>query len=110
VAYHFTFDVYYKKIILSFQLSDEFLYLEKFDNGAAWKPRRFNGSFSSLTRSYWLTLGYNVINNFNLKLGIGFRNGSKQPLMVMEKLLSMQMILKDSLLISSNHIPLIILF
>jgi len=79
-SYHFTVDVYYKKFVFDFQLSDEFLYLEKFDNGAAWKPRGFNGSFSSLTRSYWLTLGYNIINNINLKLGIGFRSGSKQPL------------------------------
>ena len=79
-SYHFTVDVYYKKFVLGFQLSDEFLYLEKFDNGAAWKPRGFNGSYSSLTRSYWLTLGYNIINNINLKLGIGFRSGSKQPL------------------------------
>ena len=79
-SYHFTVDVYYKKFVFGFQLSDEFLYLERFDNGAAWKPRGFNGSFSSLTRSYWLTLGYNIINNINLKLGIGFRSGSKQPL------------------------------
>jgi len=79
-SYHFTVNVYYKKFVFGFQLSDEFLYLEKFDNGAAWKPRGFNGSYSSLTRSYWLTLGYNVINNINLKLGIGFRSGSKQPL------------------------------
>ena len=39
-AYHFTIDFYYKKYIVGFQLSDEFLYLEKFDdNGAVWKPR-----------------------------------------------------------------------
>jgi len=79
-AYHFTIDVYFKKFILGFQLSDEFLYLEKFDNGAAWKPRGFNGSYSSLTRAYWFNLGYNIINNINLKLGIGFRSGPKQPL------------------------------
>ena len=44
-AYHFIVDVYYNRLILGFQLSDEFLYLEKFDNGAVWKPRGFNGSY-----------------------------------------------------------------
>jgi hypothetical protein len=80
-AYHFTIDFYYKKFIVGFQLSDEFLYLEKFDNnGAVWKPRGFNGSYSSLTRSYWLTLGYNIISNLNVKLGVGFRSGPKESL------------------------------
>ena len=80
-AYHFTIDFYYKKFIVGFQLSDEFLYLEKFDdNGAVWKPRGFNGSYSSLTRSYWLTLGYNIISKLNVKLGVGYRNGPKESL------------------------------
>ena len=56
-AYHFIADVYYNRLIIGFQLSDEFLYLEKFDNGAAWRPRGFNGSFSSLTRTYWFCIG-----------------------------------------------------
>ena len=81
-AYHFIVDVYYNRLILGFQLSDEFLYLEKFDNGAAWKPRGFNGSYSSLTRAYWFTLGYNIIktSNINIKLGIGFRSGPNESI------------------------------
>ena len=74
-AYHFILDIYFNKFIFGFQLSDEFLYLEKFSNGAVWKPRGFNDSFSSLTRCYWLTLGYNIISNFNIKLGAGYRIG-----------------------------------
>jgi hypothetical protein len=79
-AYHFIVDVYYNRFIIGFQLSDEFLYLEKIDNGAVWKPRGFNGSYSSLTRAYWFTLGYNIINysNINLKLGVGYRSGPKE--------------------------------
>ncbi len=81
-AYHFIVDVYYNRLILGFQLSDEFLYLEKFDNGAVWKPRGFNGSYSSLTRAYWFTLGYNIIktSNINIKLGIGFRSGPNESI------------------------------
>ena len=81
-AYHFIVDVYYNRFILGFQLSDEFLYLEKFDNGAVWKPRGFNGSYSSLTRAYWFTLGYNIIktSNINIKLGIGFRSGPNESI------------------------------
>ena len=79
-AYHFIVDVYYNRFIIGFQLSDEFLYLEKIDNGAVWKPRGFNGSYSSLTRAYWFTLGYNIINysNINVKLGVGYRSGPKE--------------------------------
>ena len=81
-AYHFIVDIYYNRFILGFQLSDEFLYLEKFDNGAVWKPRGFNGSYSSLTRAYWFTLGYNIIktSNINIKLGIGFRSGPNESI------------------------------
>jgi hypothetical protein len=82
-AYHFILDVYYNRLILGFQLSDEFLYLENFDaNGAVWKPRGFNGSYSSLTRAYWFTLGYNIIktSNINIKLGIGFRSGPNESI------------------------------
>ena len=81
-AYHFIVDVYYSRYIIGFQLSDEFLYLEKFDNGAVWKPRGFNGSYSSLTRAYWLNLGYNIINNsnINIKLGVGFRSGPNESI------------------------------
>ena len=79
-AYHFIVDVYYNRFIIGFQLSDEFLYLEKIDNGAVWKPRGFNGSYSSLTRAYWFTLGYNIIDysNINVKLGVGYRSGPKE--------------------------------
>ena len=79
-AYHFIVDVYYNRFIRGFQLSDEFLYLEKIDNGAVWKPRGFNGSYSSLTRAYWFTLGYNIIDysNINVKLGVGYRSGPKE--------------------------------
>lgn len=80
-AYHFTLDVYYNKFLIGFQLSDEFLYIEKFEsNGSLWKPRGFNNSFSSLTRTLWLTLGYNIINNFNIKFGAGLRGGPKGQL------------------------------
>ena len=79
-AYHFIVDVYYNRFIIGFQLSDEFLYLEKIDNGAVWKPRGFNGSYSSLTRAYWVTLGYNILDysNINVKLGVGYRSGPKE--------------------------------
>jgi len=32
-SYHFTVDVYYKKFVFGFQLSDEFLYFAKFSEG-----------------------------------------------------------------------------
>jgi hypothetical protein len=82
-AYHFILDIYYNRLILGFQLSDEFLYLENFDaNGAVWKPRGFNGSYSSLTRAHWFTLGYNIIktSNINIKLGVGFRSGPNESI------------------------------
>ncbi len=79
-AYHLTLDVYYNKFIIGVQLTDEFLYLEKFDDNAVWKPRGFNRSFSSLTRSYWLKLGYNIMYNFNVKLGVGIRRGPQNQL------------------------------
>ena len=49
--------------------------MEKFNKNAVCKPRGFKGSFSSWTRSYWIKIGYNVIENFNLKFGLGIRNG-----------------------------------
>ena len=74
-TYHFAIDIYYSRFLIGFQLSDEFLYLEKFQEGFVWKPRGFNQSYSSLTRSCWFTLGYNMIHNLNIKIGMGFRNG-----------------------------------
>lgn len=79
-AYHFILDVYFNKFIIGLQLSDEFLYLEKFDGGEAWKPRGFNESYGSLTRAYWVSFGYNILKNFNIKLGLGLRRGPESPL------------------------------
>jgi hypothetical protein len=79
-AYHLTLDIYYNKFILGIQFAEEFLYLEKFNQGGVWKPRGFNNSFSSLTRSYWINLGYNVFYNFNFKLGVGHRRGPQRQL------------------------------
>jgi len=88
-AYHFIADFYIKKFLIGFQITDEYFYLKKVnDNGTLWKPRGFNGSYSSLTRSYWLSLGYNVYNNFNLKLSVGFRNGPTKSFLMNEKPIS----------------------
>ena len=86
-AYHFIVDFYIKKFMIGFQMTDEYLYLKKADaNGAIWKPRGFNGSYSSLTRAYWISLGYNVYNNFNLKLSMGFRNGPSNSVLMNDRL------------------------
>jgi len=88
-AYHFIVDFYYKKILIGFQLTDEYLYLKKVDSsGAIWKPRGFNGNFSSLTRAYWVSLGYNVYKDLNLKLSVGFRNGPTNSILMNNKLAS----------------------
>jgi len=82
-AYHLIADLYINKLLVGFQLTDEYLYLEKIDsNGAVWKPRGFNNSYSSLTRAYWVSLGYNVYDNFNLKLSVGFRNGPAKSILL----------------------------
>ena len=82
-AYHFIADVYIGDLLIGFQLTDEYLYLEKTDsNGGVWKPRGFNNSYSSLTRSYWVSLGYNVYDNFNLKASLGFRNGPSESILL----------------------------
>ena len=82
-AYHFIADIYISKLLLGFQLTDEYLYLEKTDsNGGVWKPRGFNNNYSSLTRSYWFSAGYNVYDNFNLKLSVGFRNGPAESILL----------------------------
>ena len=77
-AYYFSFDFYFSKFIFGAQLAEEFLYLQKIESAGVWKPRGFNGSYSSLTRSYWLTLGYTFFNNFYFKLGAGFRKGPQK--------------------------------
>jgi len=79
-AYHLILDIYYDRFIFGVQLSDEFLFLEKFENNAVWKPRGFNKSYASLTRTYWLTVGYNVLLNLNIKGGVGYRRGPLKPL------------------------------
>lgn len=85
-AYHFVVDFYIKKFIIGFQMTDEYLYLQTIDDvGAVWKPRGFNGSYSSLTRAYWISLGYNVFDNFNLKISIGFRNGPSESVLMKNK-------------------------
>ena len=82
-AYHFIADIYIGDLLIGFQLTDEYLYLEKTDsNGGVWKPRGFNNSYSSLTRSYWVSLGYNVYDNFNLKASLGFRNGPSESILL----------------------------
>ena len=48
--------------------------MEKFNKNTKWKPKGFNGSFSSLIISYWIKIGYNVIENFNLKFALGTLN------------------------------------
>ena len=85
-AYHFIADVYISKLLIGFQLTDEYLFLEKTDsNGGVWKPRGFNNSYSSLTRSYWISLGYNIYDNFNLKLSVGLRSGPTKSLFLNNK-------------------------
>ena len=41
-----------------------------------------NNNYSSLTRSYWVSAGYNVYENFNLKLSVGFRNGPAESILL----------------------------
>jgi len=85
-AYHYIVDFYIKNFLIGFQLTDEYFYIENIEpSGAVWKPRGFNGSYSSLTRAYWISLGYNVFNDLNLKLSVGFRNGPTKSLMMSDK-------------------------
>jgi hypothetical protein len=84
-AYHYMIDFYIKKFLVGFQVTDEYLYLQKNDSNAVWKPRGFNGSFTSLTRAYWISLGYNIYDEFNFKLSIGFRNGPKKSFLMTSK-------------------------
>lgn len=85
-AYHFLIDIYLKKFIVGFQISDEYFFLEKInEDGSIWKPRGFNRSFSSLTRSYWLSLGYNIWNNLYIKTSLGLRSGYNDSLLYKNK-------------------------
>lgn len=80
-AYHLTFDLYFSKFVVGVQFTDEFLYLQKIESDGVWKPRGFNGSYSSLTRSYWLTAGYEFMNTIYFKLGAGFRSGPQKQIL-----------------------------
>ncbi|MDA8948334.1 hypothetical protein N9H57_04270 [Flavobacteriaceae bacterium] len=96
-SYHIMLDLYIKKLILGFQLSDEFLYIENFEdvlldnNGVItsstlWKPRGYNGSFSALTRTLWISLGYVIFDKLNLKISTGFRKGPAESIFLKNKL------------------------
>lgn len=75
-AYGFYIDVYLKKFIIGIQLSDEYYFIAyEDDNGQIWKPRGFNGSFSSRTRSIWLTTGYAIWDPLYIKINAGVRTG-----------------------------------
>ena len=81
-AYHFIIDLYLKKFILGFQISDEYFFIENVnDDGSIWKPRGFNGSFSSLTRGYWISFGYNIWDKLYIKSSFGFRTGPSNNLL-----------------------------
>ncbi len=82
-AYHFMIDFYVYNFSVGYHLTDEYLFLQKFDaSGAVWKPRGFNGDYSSLTKTHWITVGYQWIDNFYVKLGVGLRSGSKKPIIL----------------------------
>ena len=51
-----------------------------------WKPRGFNGSFSSLTRSIWFSLGYRFWNKVSAKLSFGLRSGPYDPIFHKDKI------------------------
>ena len=95
-SYHLMLDFYLKKVILGFQLSDDFLFLQNFENvviekdeiisGSIWKPRGYNDSFASLTRTIWISLGYSIFNELNLKMSVGFRNGPNESIFFNSKL------------------------
>jgi len=85
-AYHFIFDIYLKNFLVGIQLSDEYFYIEEIDQSLiTWKPRGFNGSYSSLTRSYWISLGYKIYKDLYLKLGVGFRSGPQNSFLMKNK-------------------------
>ena len=85
-AYHYVVDFYIKNFLVGFQLTDEYFYIENIESsGAVWKPRGYNGSYSSLTRAYWISLGYNVFNDLNLKFSVGFRNGPTKSILMSDK-------------------------
>ena len=81
-AYHLFIDFYLNRWVVGVQVAEEFLFLEKVAaDGSVWKPRGFNGSFSSKTRSWWLSLGVNVWKNLYLKSSFGVRSGPSTPLL-----------------------------
>lgn len=80
-AYGYFIDVYLKKFILGIQFSDEYYFIAYEDNnGQIWKPRGFNGSFSSRTRSIWLSTGYAIWNILYIKINAGIRSGPSEAI------------------------------
>ena len=72
-------DLYIKKLIIGLQITDEYFFLTGGDDSIIrWKPRGFNDSFSSLTRTLWFSLGYNIFSDFYLKVNIGQRRGPSE--------------------------------
>ena len=81
-AYGFFVDVFLKKFLIGFQVSDEYYFIAfEDDNGLIWKPRGFNGSFSSRTRSYWLSTGYAIWDQLYVKINAGIRTGPSEALL-----------------------------
>jgi len=80
-AYGLFIDVYLKKFIVGIQISDEYYFIAyEDDNGQIWKPRGFNDSFSSRTRSIWLSTGYAIWDQLYIKINAGIRNGPAESI------------------------------
>lgn len=78
-AYGIFMDLYIKKLIIGLQITDEYFFLTGGDDSIIrWKPRGFNDSFSSLTRTLWFSLGYNIFSDLYLKVNIGQRRGPSE--------------------------------
>jgi hypothetical protein len=71
--------LYVKKLIIGLQITDEYFFISGGnDSVIKWKPRGFNDSFSSLTRTLWFSLGYNIFSDVYLKVNIGGRRGPSE--------------------------------
>jgi hypothetical protein len=78
-AYGIFLDLYVKKLIIGLQITDEYFFISGGnDSVIKWKPRGFNDSFSSLTRTLWFSLGYNIFSDVYLKVNIGGRRGPSE--------------------------------
>lgn len=81
-AYGLYIDLYIKNLILGLQLTDEYFFITGGrDTAITWKPRGFNKSFSSLTRTFWLSLGYSLFSEAYFKINIGLRRGPFEGIM-----------------------------